>query len=40
MGMQVQFRRKGADFPMLGRKELADASDGFIRNHTSPREKD
>jgi hypothetical protein len=40
MGMQVQFRRNGADFPMLGMKEMADASDLFIRNHTSPREKD
>jgi hypothetical protein len=40
IGMQVQFRRNGADFPMLGMKEMADASDLFIRNHTSPREKD
>jgi hypothetical protein len=40
IGMQVQFRRNDADFPMLGMKEMADASDLFIRNHTSPREKD
>jgi hypothetical protein len=40
IGMQVQLRRNGADFPMLGMKQMTDLSDLFIGNHTSPREKD
>ena len=40
VGMQAQFRRNGADFPMLGMKQVADLSDLFIGNHASPRGKD
>jgi hypothetical protein len=38
--MQVQFRCNGADFPMLGMKQMTDFSDLFIGDHASPREKD
>ena len=40
IGVQVQFRRNGADLPMLGVKQMTDLSDLFIGNHASPREKD
>ena len=40
VGMQVHLRRNGADFPMLGVKQVTDLSDLFIGNHVSPREKD
>ena len=40
IGMQMQFRRNGADLPMLGMKQMTDASDLFIGNHAPPREKD
>ena len=38
--MKAEFGRNGTDFPMLGVKQMADASDLFIRNHAAPREKD
>jgi len=40
IGMQAELGRKRADLPMLGMEEMADASDLFIGNHASPREKD
>ena len=40
IGMEKEFGGNGADFPMLGVKQVADASDLFIGNHASPREKD
>ena len=40
IGMEVQFRRNRADFPMLGMKQMTNLSDLFIGNHASPREKD
>jgi hypothetical protein len=38
--IQAEFSRKGTDFPMLGMKQVTDASDLFIGNHAAPREKD
>jgi hypothetical protein len=38
--MEAEFRGNRADLPMLGVKEMADASDLFTGNHASPREKD
>ena len=40
IGMQVQFGRDGADFPMFGVKQVTNPSDLFIEKHASPREKD
>ena len=40
VGVQMQFRRNGADFPMLGVKQVTDLSDLFLSNHAPPREKD
>jgi len=40
IGMQAELGRKRADLPMLGMEEMADASDLFIGNHASSREKD
>jgi hypothetical protein len=38
--MEEKFGGNGADLPMLGVKQIADASDLFIGNHALPREKD
>ncbi len=40
IGVQMQFRRNGADFPVLGVKQVTNVSDLFSRNHAPPREKD
>ena len=40
IGVEKEFGRNGADLPMLGVKQMADASDLFIGNHAAPWEKD
>ena len=40
IGVQMQFRRNRADFPVLGVKQVTNVSDLFSRNHAPPREKD
>jgi hypothetical protein len=35
--MEAERGGNGADFPMLGVKEMTDAGDLFIGNHASPR---
>jgi hypothetical protein len=40
VGMEKEFGRNGADLPMLGVKQMADASDLFIGDHAGPRKKD
>ena len=40
IGMEKEFGGNGADLPMLGVKQMADASHLFIGNHAAPRKKD
>jgi len=40
IGMEKEFGGNSADLPLLGVKQIADASDLFIGDHAAPREKD
>ena len=40
LGMQAEFRGNGADLPVFGMKQMANASDFFVGNHAAPPKTD
>jgi hypothetical protein len=40
LGMPTEFRGDGADLPVFGIKQMADASEFFVGNHAAPLQRD